>query len=224
LSLSSAEPAELTPLTRLRERLAPLLTYDGFEFVRPTSVMTVEDAYDKLGVPPDAAIRSPRNCVYLDGSHVLTPHLTPLLLAHAARALPVRCWTWGVTYRARRESATRTQCELLCPDEDMPSLLNRLAALLGTVLDDDVTLVTRPARFPGLILVAKMSGELGSGWQGPMGAAGIVDTEVLRHYGAPNRSIVRPTALAGLALRVLIGLVSPSASGEHREERSPSMG
>ena len=45
--------------------------------------MTVDDAFDKLGVPADAIIRSPTNSVYVNSTRVLTPHLTPTLSIYA---------------------------------------------------------------------------------------------------------------------------------------------
>lgn len=207
LSLSSAEPARVSPHTVLRERLGSLLAYDGFEFVAPPYVMTVDDAFDKLGVPADAIIRSPTNSVYVSSTRVLTPHLTPTLLAHVARSGLRRCWTWGETFRARRESANRMQCELLCPNENITDVMRRLARLLGTILADEVTLNARPARFPGLILGAKLSGRLGSGWQGRLGAAGIVDPQVLHRYGVAPGPGLEPTAVGGLPLRTLPALI-----------------
>jgi phenylalanyl-tRNA synthetase alpha subunit len=220
LAVIGSGPVTTTGLTELRRRLGLLLLHDGFDAVTASAVMTVEDAYDRMGVPADAAIRSTTNTVYLDDSTVLAPHLTPFLLQHTRRSGLRRCWVWGDVYRARRASARRTHCEILSPAEDLPAMVTRLAHLAGAVLGVDVSLTAQPARFPGLVAGVKLHAELGGGWHGAFGAAGVLDPDVIRRFTGQAPDV--PVGLAGLPLRVLPGLLGAGAAPECREVRSPS--
>ena len=167
------------PLRRVWDQVRAYLS--DYTLVDGSEIMSVEDHFEVLGIPPDHSTRSENATFYLDDRRVLRTHTTPSLAGELRRRKPpVKLLTAGRCFRPDEEDATHSQVfhqievlwveKGLGPEDAKALVTGLLSELLG-----DVEVGFEPEDFsftdPGWEAFVKRDGTQGVGGLGMMTGA-----------------------------------------------------
>ncbi|MDO8650156.1 MAG: phenylalanine--tRNA ligase subunit alpha [Candidatus Berkelbacteria bacterium] len=180
----------LHPLTILTEKIYDFFKPYGFEIVTGPEIVTTEDNFDSLNIPPDHPARKGFDTFYLKDSRTLRAHMTALYYqAMKDRHPPVRLLFPGRCFRNESTDATHNmifhQMDVLVIDEktNLGNLIATLQDLMKHLVGPDLEFRIRSSYFP----FTEPSIELdikrpGGDWLEMLGA-GMVNPNVIKYYG-----------------------------------------
>lgn len=180
----------LHPLTLVTQKITDYFTPIGFEVVTGPEIVTIEENFDSLNMPPDHPARAEFDSFYLNDGRTLRAHMTALYLsAMKDRCPPVRLLFPGRCFRNESTDATHNnifhQMDGLVIDTEtnLGNLIATLEGLMKHLVGDNLEFRIRGSYFP----FTEPSIELDikrpdSGWLEMLGA-GMVNPKVLEYYG-----------------------------------------
>ena len=180
----------LHPLTILTEKIYDFFKPYGFEIVTGPEIVTTEDNFDSLNIPPDHPARKGFDTFYLKDGRTLRAHMTALYYrAMKDRKPPVRLLFPGRCFRNESTDATHNmifhQMDVLVIDEktNLGNLIATLQDLMKHLVGPDLEFRIRSSYFP----FTEPSIELdikrpGGDWLEMLGA-GMVNPNVIKYYG-----------------------------------------
>lgn len=185
----------LHPLTIITEKIYNFFNPYGFEVVTGLEVVTTEDNFDSLNIPPDHPARMGFDTFYLKDGRTLRAHMTALYYqAMKNRKPPVRLLFPGRCFRNESTDATHNmifhQMDVLVIDEEtnlgnlIATLQDLMKHLVGTDLEFRIRSSYFPFTEPSIELDIKRPG---GDWLEMLGA-GMVNPNVIKYYGLdPNK-------------------------------------
>jgi len=180
----------LHPLTILTEKIYDFFKPYGFEIITGPEIVTTEDNFDSLNIPPDHPARKAFDTFYLKDGRTLRAHMTALYYqAMKGRKPPVRLLFPGRCFRNESTDATHNmifhQMDILVIDEktNLGNLIATLQDLMKHLVGPDLEFRIRSSYFP----FTEPSIELdlkrpGGDWLEMLGA-GMVNPNVIKYYG-----------------------------------------
>ncbi|MCR4277505.1 MAG: hypothetical protein NUV80_03645 [Candidatus Berkelbacteria bacterium] len=180
----------LHPLTILTEKIYDFFRPYGFEIVTGPEIVTTEDNFDSLNIPPDHPARKEFDTFYLKDGRTLRAHMTALYYqAMKERKPPVRLLFPGRCFRNESTDSTHNmifhQMDVLVIDEktNLGNLIATLQDLMKRLVGPDLEFRIRSNYFP----FTEPSIELdikrpGGDWLEMLGA-GMVNPNVIKYYG-----------------------------------------
>ena len=180
----------LHPLTILTEKIHQFFKPYGFEVVLGREIVTSEDNFDSLNIPPDHPARKEIDTFYLEDGRTLRTHMTALYYqAMKTRIVPVRLLFPGRCFRNEATDATHNmifhQMDVLVIDTqtNLGNLIATLQGLMKYLIGPELEFRIRSSYFP----FTEPSIELdikrpGSSWLEMLGA-GMVNPNVIKYYG-----------------------------------------
>ena len=180
----------LHPLTILTEKIYDFFKPYGFEIISGPEIVTTEDNFDSLNIPPDHPARKGFDTFYLKDSRTLRAHMTALYYrAMKDRKPPARLLFPGRCFRNESTDATHNmifhQMDVLVIDEktNLGNLIATLQELMKHLVGPDLEFRIRSSYFP----FTEPSIELdikrpGGDWLEMLGA-GMVNPNVIKYYG-----------------------------------------
>lgn len=184
----------LHPVSLTLSRIEALFRSIGFAVAEGPEIETDFYNFTALNIPEDHPARAMHDTFYVDESHVLRTHTSPVQVHYMQDALkgksgpPLRIIAPGRVYRVDSDATHSPmfhQVEGLWVDEDVT-----FANLKGVVQDflqrfferDDLQVRFRPSFFPFTEPSAEMDMSWNGGWL-EIGGCGMVHPEVFRHVG-----------------------------------------
>ena len=204
----------LHPLTILTEKIYDYFQPYGFEVVLGPEVVTTEDNFDSLNIPPDHPARKEFDTFYLHDRRTLRAHMTALYFqAMKTRKPPVRMLFPGRCFRNESTDATHNmifhQMDILVIDEhtNLGNLVATLQDLMKHLVGPELEFRIRSSYFP----FTEPSIELdikrpGGDWLEMLGA-GMLNPNVIKYYG------LDPEKYQGLAVGMGLERILNVASG-----------
>ena len=202
------------PLTILTDKIYDFFQPYGFEVVGGPEVVTTEDNFDSLNIPPDHPARKEFDTFYLKDGRTLRAHMTALYFqAMKERKPPVRLLFPGRCFRNEATDSTHNmifhQMDVLVIDEqtNLGNLIATLQELMKHLVGPDLQFRIRSSYFP----FTEPSIELdikrpGGDWLEMLGA-GMVNPNVIKYYG------LDPAKYQGLAVGMGLERILTVASG-----------
>ena len=184
----------LHPVTLTLQRIETLFHSIGFEVAEGPEIETDFHNFTALNIPEDHPARAMHDTFYVDDSHVLRTHTSPVQVRYMQNALknksgpPLRIISPGRVYRVDSDATHSPmfhQVEGLWVDEQVS-----FANLKGVVQDflqrfferDDLSVRFRPSFFPFTEPSAEMDMSWGEKWL-EIGGCGMVHPNVLKNVG-----------------------------------------
>lgn len=182
----------LHPVTLTLRRVEELFHAIGFEVATGPEIETDFYNFTALNIPEDHPARAMHDTFYIDETHVLRTHTSPVQVRYMENALksnktpPLKIIAPGRVYRVDSDATHSPmfhQVEGLWVAEDIS-----FANLKGVVQDflqkfferDDLTVRFRPSFFPFTEPSAEMDMSWNGGWL-EIGGCGMVHPEVFKH-------------------------------------------
>ncbi|MCE9633537.1 MAG: phenylalanine--tRNA ligase subunit alpha [Methylophilales bacterium] len=179
----------LHPVTLTLQRIEELFHSIGFEVAEGPEIETDFHNFTALNIPEDHPARAMHDTFYVDDSHVLRTHTSPVQIRYMQnKKPPLRIISPGRVYRVDSDATHSPmfhQVEGLWVDEQVS-----FANLKGVVQDflqrfferDDLTVRFRPSFFPFTEPSAEMDMSWGEKWL-EIGGCGMVHPNVLKNVG-----------------------------------------
>lgn len=202
------------PITIVTNKIVDYLKPYGFEVVLGKEIVTTEENFDSLNIPPNHPARAEFDTFYLKDGRSLRAHLTSLYLSKMKESTPpVRFLFPGKAFRNEATDATHHhtfhQIDGLVIDDktNLGNLIATLEGLMRHLLGNDIEFRIRSSYFP----FTEPSIELdvkrpGGNWLEMLGA-GMVNPNVIRYYG------LDPSKYQGYAFGLGLDRVLNVASG-----------
>ncbi|MFM9912546.1 MAG: phenylalanine--tRNA ligase subunit alpha [Methylophilaceae bacterium] len=182
----------LHPVTLTLQRIEELFHSIGFEVAEGPEIETDFHNFTALNIPEDHPARAMHDTFYVDDSHVLRTHTSPVQIRYMQnKKPPLRIISPGRVYRVDSDATHSPmfhQVEGLWVDENVS-----FANLKGVVQDflqrfferDDLTVRFRPSFFPFTEPSAEMDMSWGEKWL-EIGGCGMVHPNVLKNVGVDS--------------------------------------
>jgi phenylalanyl-tRNA synthetase alpha chain len=179
----------LHPVTLTLQRIEELFHSIGFEVAEGPEIETDFHNFTALNIPEDHPARAMHDTFYVDDSHVLRTHTSPVQIRYMQhKKPPLRIISPGRVYRVDSDATHSPmfhQVEGLWVDEGVS-----FANLKGVVQDflqrfferEDLTVRFRPSFFPFTEPSAEMDMSWGEKWL-EIGGCGMVHPNVLKNVG-----------------------------------------
>lgn len=187
----------LHPVTLTLRRVETLFRSIGFEVATGPEIEHDFYNFTALNIPEEHPARAMHDTFYVDETHVLRTHTSPVQIHYMEDAMkanqqpPLKIIAPGRVYRVDSDATHSPmfhQVEGLWVDEDIS-----FANLKGVVQDflqrfferDDLTVRFRPSFFPFTEPSAEMDMSWNGGWL-EIGGCGMVHPEVFKHVGVDS--------------------------------------
>ena len=192
----------LHPLSETKRQLEELFLKMGFKVLDGPEIETVENNFDLLNSPPDHPSRDMSDTFYMDETHVLRSHTSPVQIrAMKKYGAPLKMVSAGRTFRNDEVDDTHSpmfhQIEGLVVDENISiaNLKSTITTVLIELFGEELDTRFRPHYFPFTepsfevdVTCTNCKGKgcekcNGTGWSMELLGCGMVHPNVLRNCG-----------------------------------------
>lgn len=192
----------LHPLSETKRQLEELFLRMGFKVLDGPEIETVENNFDLLNSPPDHPSRDMSDTFYMDETHVLRSHTSPVQIrAMKKYGAPLKMISAGRTFRNDEVDDTHSpmfhQIEGLVVDKNISiaNLKSTITTVLIELFGEELDTRFRPHYFPFTepsfevdVTCTTCHGEgcekcNGTGWSMELLGCGMVHPNVLRNCG-----------------------------------------
>lgn len=192
----------LHPLSETKRQLEDLFLRMGFKVLDGPEIETVENNFDLLNSPPDHPSRDMSDTFYMDETHVLRSHTSPVQIrAMKKYGAPLKMVSAGRTFRNDEVDDTHSpmfhQIEGLVVDKNISiaNLKSTITTVLIELFGEELDTRFRPHYFPFTepsfevdVTCTTCRGEgcekcNGTGWSMELLGCGMVHPNVLRNCG-----------------------------------------
>lgn len=180
----------LHPISLVSQKVVNYFLPLGFEIVTGPEIVTTEDNFDSLNIPPDHPARAEFDTFYLQDGRTLRAHTTSLYWREMQhRRPPVRLLFPGRCFRNESTDATHNmifhQVDGLVIDEktNLGHLVGSLQGLMTHLLGEGLDFRIRSSYFPFTEPSIELDIKRADGDWLEMLGAGMVNPNVIRYYG-----------------------------------------
>ncbi|MBG90987.1 MAG: phenylalanine--tRNA ligase subunit alpha [Actinobacteria bacterium] len=184
------------PISQVQNEIVDILAGLGFEVKEGPEIENEDHNFNALNIPDDHPARDMHDTFYLDATHLLRTHTSPVQIrTMKSQAPPIRILAPGKVYRCDADvshSPVFHQIEGLYVDKDVnfAQLKGTLSFFLRALFGDDREIRFRPSYFPftepsvevDVAFEVVKDGKTQKQWMEILGA-GMVNRNVFRYVG-----------------------------------------
>ncbi len=178
------------PLTVITQKVVDYFAPYGFEVVIGPEIVTTEENFDSLNIPPNHPARAEFDTYYLQDGLSLRAHMTSMYLqAMKTHRPPVRLLFPGRCFRNEATDATHNmifhQLDALVIDQstNLGNLIAMLEGLMKVIVAKDLEFRIRSSYFPFTEPSIELDLKRPGGHYLEMLGAGMVNPKVIEYYG-----------------------------------------